>query len=371
MSETVEVFTTLEAADAAWREFEQAGELYIYQTRAWAENWYTHIGQAIGAELCLVSVRDTSGKPLYFFPFTIERRGPLRVLAWLGGVLTDYGAPIVQPKNPGDARQFARTWQRMLDALAPVDVVWLTRITPHINGVPNPMTALPLDRYHSAAYPLALTGDWEGFYEAHAGAKTRSTDRRKERRLAGHGDVAFAKTDGGDGALLERVADAMLAQKQAQYREMHAPNVLAEAGYREFFRHPVASLIENGSLHLSALTVGGRIATTHWGMTHHGRFYYFMPSLASGEWAAFSPGRLLLFHLFQWCFQNGIEVFDFTVGDESYKRDWCDMEMPLRQYFKALTFKGKLYGAWYRARLAVLNNDFTRSLARNLRKRFH
>ena len=45
----------------------------------------------------------------------------------------------------------------------------------------------------------------------------------------------------------------------------------------------------------------------------------------------------------EWSIQNKLKVFDFTVGGEQYKKDWCDTETPLYETLEAITFKGKLY----------------------------
>ncbi len=34
---------------------------------------------------------------------------------------------------------------------------------------------------------------------------------------------------------------------------------------------------------------------------------------------------------------RGFKHFDFTIGDESYKRDWCDTELRLYDYLAAAT----------------------------------
>ena len=46
-----------------------------------------------------------------------------------------------------------------------------------------------------------------------------------------------------------------------------------------------------------------------------------MPTFAT-EWKSYSPGRLLLEYLIQWSIEQRLKVFDFTVGDEEYKKEW-------------------------------------------------
>jgi CelD/BcsL family acetyltransferase involved in cellulose biosynthesis len=109
---------------------------------------------------------------------------------------------------------------------------------------------------------------------------------------------------------------------------------------------------------------------THWGMMHRNRFYHFMPSFAEGSWTRHSPGRLILFHLFQACIESGIEIFDFTIGDEEYKDVWCDTKLPLYQHFDARTGRGRLLAALYRLYLVVISVPFLFLLAKRTRRLF-
>ena len=39
---------------------------------------------------------------------------------------------------------------------------------------------------------------------------------------------------------------------------------------------------------------------------------------------------------------SGCREFDFTIGDEPYKRDWCDAELKLYDHRSAVTLRGWL-----------------------------
>jgi CelD/BcsL family acetyltransferase involved in cellulose biosynthesis len=75
-----------------------------------------------------------------------------------------------------------------------------------------------------------------------------------------------------------------------------------------------------------------------------------MPAYEGGTWSRYSPGRLLLEHLFEWCFANEIEVFDFGIGDEPYKLEFYDQILALYQRILPVTLPGYAYGAALRAR---------------------
>jgi CelD/BcsL family acetyltransferase involved in cellulose biosynthesis len=75
-----------------------------------------------------------------------------------------------------------------------------------------------------------------------------------------------------------------------------------------------------------------------WGDTYS----LVLSSYVDSELSRFGPGRTHLHELLRYAISNGYRLFDFTVGDEPYKRDWSDQEMKLYDYLAAVTFRGGL-----------------------------
>jgi CelD/BcsL family acetyltransferase involved in cellulose biosynthesis len=44
----------------------------------------------------------------------------------------------------------------------------------------------------------------------------------------------------------------------------------------------------------------------------------------------------------RYAIERGCGIFDFTVGDERYKREWCDTEIKLYDHVSAATWRGAL-----------------------------
>ncbi len=84
MEITVREFDSLESARETWLDFQEHGELYIFQTYEWLESWYINVGAELSIRPCLVAVYSEIGEPLCFFPFAIERKGFCSLLTWLG-----------------------------------------------------------------------------------------------------------------------------------------------------------------------------------------------------------------------------------------------------------------------------------------------
>ena len=67
-----------------------------------------------------------------------------------------------------------------------------------------------------------------------------------------------------------------------------------------------------------------------------------LSSYHDGDLAKFGPGRAHLHELMRHAIDRGFSRFDFTVGDEGYKRDWSDTVLKLYDYLAAETPRGWL-----------------------------
>lgn len=66
-----------------------------------------------------------------------------------------------------------------------------------------------------------------------------------------------------------------------------------------------------------------------YGFAGRDRYYYYLHCVTEGELARQTPGRMLMYELMRICIARGIRQFDFTIGDEDYKSDWCELSEPL------------------------------------------
>ncbi|WP_283771067.1 GNAT family N-acetyltransferase [Roseococcus pinisoli] len=71
------------------------------------------------------------------------------------------------------------------------------------------------------------------------------------------------------------------------------------------------------------------------------RSWRILPTYAAGEWMRFSCGRALMKAMIEWSIAQGFRIFDLTVGDEAYKKDWTDHSMPLYAWQQGVTLPGR------------------------------
>src|SRR4029078_13723000 len=67
-----------------------------------------------------------------------------------------------------------------------------------------------------------------------------------------------------------------------------------------------------------------------------------LASYSDGPVSRYGPGAAHLHELMRYAIGRGCTIFDFTLGDETYKRDWCEIVLKLYDYRSAATLRGWL-----------------------------
>jgi CelD/BcsL family acetyltransferase involved in cellulose biosynthesis len=116
------------------------------------------------------------------------------------------------------------------------------------------------------------------------------------------------------------------------------PNMFARPGHQAFYRDLAQS--RRALVHVSRLDVGDTMAAVNLGLTFGDCYYHILASYDDGEVSRFGPGAAHLRELLQYAIRRGCKRFDFTIGDEPYKRDWCESEQQLFDHSAAVTLRG-------------------------------
>jgi len=327
-----------------WRLFETDAERTAFQSFDWLAKWHKHIGRRQGATPAIVTGRDGNGRLVFIFPFAIESRRMIRRLTWLGSDLCDYNGPLLAA---GFARavsggEFTVLWRAILALLTAdprlrFDLIDLQKMPETIAGDPNPFLALTTRLNPSGAHVATLSDDWDAFYAAKRSAALRKAERRQAKHLAQHGEVRFVALidPHGRGDTLA----TLVAQKRETLARMGAIDIFALPGRLDFYRDVATDPAMRGLIDVCRLDVGTETAAASVALTHNGRYYLILTSYHTGALAHFGPGRAHLRQLIRRAIASGFTMFDFTIGDEPYKYDWCDVEVRLYDYLAATTVR--------------------------------
>lgn len=334
----------LASVETVWRAFEAGADCTPFQMFAWHRAWQDNVGAPRGVKPAIVVVRHR-GRLALLLPLAAERTPLGRRLVWHGAELCDYNGPLLAPDfdemvRPGE---FAALWRAVVTLISDnrnlrCDFVVLERMAERIGRQRNPFLALGVTVNPTGAHHMTMRGSWQQFYREKRSSATRRHDRSKRKRLAEYGEIRFlsAETPCETRATLE----TLFAQKQASFAARGVPDFLARPGVREFFKAVACDPSLRGTVHVSRLAVGESTTAANLGFVFRGRYYHVLASYQAGDIARFGPGTAHLHDLMDYALGRGCSEFDFTIGDETYKRDWCDVAERLIDFREGLSVRG-------------------------------
>ena len=119
---------------------------------------------------------------------------------------------------------------------------------------------------------------------------------------------------------------------------------------RDFYAEVAVEGAAAGFARTYALLLGDQTAGYVFGLTHRGRFHYLLIGCDYETYGRHSPGLILYDAIIADWIAAGGDVFDFTIGDESFKRDFGTEPTAMFELAKAPTWRGRLARAAYDAR---------------------
>ncbi|HEY5082556.1 MAG TPA: GNAT family N-acetyltransferase [Bauldia sp.] len=341
------VTSDLGAIEETWRAFEGEAEGTVFQTFDWLSKWQRHIGALAGAVPAIVTGRDADGSMLFLLPLAVERQRLARRLTWLGEDLCDYNGPLLR-RGFGErfgAAGFPALWREILGLLRSdlrfgFDYVDLPKMLEMVGSQPNPFISLETHSNPSGAYVANLGTDWETFYAAHRSGPTRKKERKQLKQLAEHGAVRFVEVQEPTAVVISM--EALIGQKSAAFRRMGVSDNFARPGFRSFYLDLAADPRCLDIVNVSRLDVGDTIAAASVGLRFGDNYYLVLSSYADGDLARFGPGRAHLNELLRHAIDRKVRRFDFTIGDEPYKRDWADVVLRPLDHLQPVTIRGRV-----------------------------
>jgi CelD/BcsL family acetyltransferase involved in cellulose biosynthesis/predicted ATP-grasp superfamily ATP-dependent carboligase len=341
----VSIHDDFAAVEKLWRRFERVADCTPYQTFDWLAAWQRHVGVSEGTRPVIAVASFEDGEPAFLLPLAVEACGAARRLCWLGQELNDYNAPLLaedfaQRVTP---ECFVAAWREVRARIQrePAlrhDWIELEKMPPDIGGQANPFCRLGVVANPSGAHSTGLAGDWKQFYTDKRSSATRRRDRSKRKRLSEFGTVSFAtQSDAGD---IARTLQSLMHQKDRLLAHRGIADMFARPGWRAFFLDVAVNPATRPMVHVSRVQIGEACAAANFALVFGGTYYHMLASYDDGAFAHYGPGALHLRELLAYAIGRGLQRFDFTIGDEPYKREWSDRNTMLWDYRAVATWRG-------------------------------
>lgn len=324
------------AARPRWAQLASRGVGLAFQKVPWLDAWYaTCAGD--GVPLVVFFKEQRSGRDTFALPLVQTREGAKRIIAFADSGLTDYNAPLLATDATLSTADGAAIWQALRSALPAADLLRFGKMPVTIMGRANPLAGLPGAVASTLiGNVLHVPGTWD---EWHWGLERtfRKELERSSRVFEKHAGAAFARYRGPEA---ERVYGELKRLQAARIAELGLPYALDQEPARTFYDALVRDGLEDGSVVLTALTIGEEVVAALLGITDG--THYAMTRLATPDarWKNFSPGRMVIERTMRFLHEEGYRAFDFTIGDYSYKRRIGVTPVPMVDVTQPLSLLG-------------------------------
>lgn len=350
----VEVFDSLEGAEPFWRRLEQAPcAATPYQRFDLLAAWQRHVGERGGIRPFIVIGFDRVGQPLFLWPFGHARKGPLKLVSFLGSKHSNFNFglwhhDILAAISEEDIRGILNGLRR--DA----DLIMLCNQPLTWNGAPNPFMLLPhqtsvdmsaiLDLRRTAQQPSPQQPSLEAL-----STSLRSRLRNKERKLQKLAGYRYIQATTAED--IDRLLDNFFILKANHMIAQGLGNVFAEPGVAEFLRQACHCRLpdQRPLIEIHALESATEVLALVGAIVDGYRCSTMFNTYTLGENTRHSPGLILLVHMIDACGARSIDTFDIGVGRAHYKSFFCREPEPLCNSFLGLTPGGRLAGAAFAA----------------------
>jgi CelD/BcsL family acetyltransferase involved in cellulose biosynthesis len=310
------------------------------QSPLWVKSW---IGEC--SPDAIVATLTVAGRPVLSLALEIVSSGPFRIAQFVSGRHANGNFPASDPDWAAKAtrRALAFLWKAISNSRPDIDLVALHRLLPETGGKPNPLLALPSFGSPNISLALDLAGGFDAVLEHSNGNSKRKRYRSQARKfdaVGPHRRIEAATPDE-----TRALLDAFFAMKDARFKKMGITDVFADPQVRAFFNSLFANALDEPvpPFVLHGLEVGGKLRAITGSSRSDGRLICEFGSIADDDLASLSPGGFLFFENIQEACEQGFAIYDFSVGDEPYKRQWCDLEIQHADVLVPLTFKGRAF----------------------------
>jgi len=340
------------------------------QSGAWVGAWLRHV-----APDHLIAIAEADKQPIMALALEIERQGPLKVAQFMGGRHACGNFPPVTTAHAvADLVQLLELLKRAISKRMPdIDVLSLERLTARYDGITNPLLSLPHLPSPNLALAVDLTGGFDGVLGRSSGKRKKKKHRSQTRKFEAVGP--FRRIRATTPAEVKTALDAFFAMKEIRFRQKGIEDVFSDPKVRAFFIDLFTSALTAArpSFVMHGLEVAGTLRAVTGSSVADNRLVCEFGAITEDELAHASPGDFLFFDNIREACDDGFAVYDFSVGDEPYKRQWCDIEIVQYDAFVPLTMRGyalaAVMRAQNRAKSLIKNNPLVWKMAKALRKR--
>ena len=345
--ELVSTRAGLDALEADWKDlFARAGHSsQVFQDFNWNWHWANHFLDLDprSCQLAIVTGR-AGGRLAMVWPLVIERVHGLRIAAWMGEPVAQYGDVLVE-QSPAPMALLRAGWQFLCTHVKP-DLARLakTRADAAVAPLLTELRAISTNPQDAPYLNLASAPTYAAYEERYS-SKARKNRRRQLRRLEEDGVVSVRHLEA-SAAAGDAVGD-VIAMKRAWLQAKGLTSVgLSDRRVLGFFRSVASDGLRPAGFRMSTLMCGDVLAAASVGFVCRDRIAVHMIAYDLNFEKA-GAGALLFERAIAANLEDKLAVFDLLAPANSYKMEWADGSVGVDDFAVPLSLAGRAYTRSY------------------------
>ena len=323
----IQVFDRMEPLEEEWRALERDNLSSLHQSYDGCAAWVAAFRRPL-AILC----GRSGNRTVFILPVEIVASRGMRIAKFIGADHSNintglFSEAFAEDSDTVDSAHLAARLRAALTGKA--DLLLLQNIPLEWRGRRNMLSGLPMVQNQNHAYQLPLFDTFEKTLQQLNAKNRRKKFRVQSRRLEAVGGFDYIAPE----AFPEQheLLDMFFHLKSARFASLGLPDVFSDAETKAFLHGLIDKRDgDNFGLRMHALRLKGdfegRIAALS-GISRKGDHVICQFGAIDEDLVAdASPGEFLFWQMISSVHGKGIALFDFGLGDQTYKRSWAPVE---------------------------------------------
>lgn len=323
----IQLFDRMEPLEEEWRALERDNLSSLHQSYDWCAAWVAAFRRP------LAILRGSSGnRTAFILPVEIVASRGMRIAKFIGADHSNintglFSQDFAADSDTVDSHHLAARLRAALAGKA--DLLLLQNIPLEWRSRRNMLSGLPMVQNQNHAYQLPLFDTFEKTLQQLNAKSRRKKFRAQSRRLEAVGGFDYIAPEASSEQ--HELLDMFFRLKSARFASLGLPDVFADGETKTFLHGLIDKRNgDNFGLQMRALRLKGdyegRIAALS-GISRKGDHVICQFGAIDEDLVAdASPGEFLFWQMISGLHGKGVALFDFGLGDQTYKRSWAPVE---------------------------------------------
>lgn len=323
----IQLFDRMEPLEEEWRALERDNLSSLHQSYDWCAAWVAAFRRP------LAILRGSSGnRTAFILPVEIIASRGMRIAKFIGADHSNintglFSQDFAADSDTVDSHHLAARLRAALAGKA--DLLLLQNIPLEWRSRRNMLSGLPMVQNQNHAYQLPFLDTFEKTLQQLNAKSRRKKFRAQSRRLEAVGGFDYIAPE--ISSEQHELLDMFFRLKSARFASLGLPDVFADAETKAFLHGLIDKRNgDNFGLQMRALRLKGdyegRIAALS-GISRKGDHVICQFGAIDEDLVAdASPGEFLFWQMISGLHGKGVALFDFGLGDQTYKRSWAPVE---------------------------------------------